>query len=135
MTHHEIDMIERRCLAATFGPWTTGQLGGYEVVASRVGSHWEDLLCGDNRHADAEFMASARSDIPALVAEVRRLQEKLLTAIERTQRSVHDYYYDKIRDMTIEIEQLHDQIGRGAISYAQCDSDRRDFAARCANGS
>ena len=130
MTDDELDAIEARCNKATPQDWyAVTDIGGESWVAFGAS---EDIVADNCALDDAVFIAAARADVPALIAEVRRLREELLTAIERTQRSVHDYYYDKIRNMTIEIEQLHDQIGRDAISYAQCDSDRRNFAARCA---
>ena len=134
MTEDELVAIEARANTATPGPWTRiiNTCGGPVIYSVWVEDARGWSICVDVSEADAEFIAAARDAVPALIAEVRRLQEELLTAIERTQGSVHDYYYDKIRDMTIEIEQLHDQIGRDAISYAQCDSDRRNFAARCA---
>jgi len=134
MTDAELDRLQVLADAATAGPWGTippgGPNGAFWGICNRLGMIVAMRLTTSK--ADAEFIAASRDAVPALIAEVRRLQEELLTAIERTQGSVHDYYYDKIRDMTIEIEQLHDQIGRDAISYAQCDSDRRNFAARCA---
>jgi hypothetical protein len=48
MTDEELDRIEARCNAATAGPWK-----------------------------DGEFIVAAREDIPALLAEVRRLRAEL----------------------------------------------------------
>lgn len=79
----------------------------------------------------AAIEARYYQELMRLRAENEWLMEQAVTATERAQRSVHEFYQDKIRDLTIEIEQLHNQIGRAALSYAQCDSDRRNFAVRC----
>jgi len=77
MTDDELAAIERRCRAATLGPWESDNTATeYSAILAMVNGGWEDLLCADNRVADAALMASARSDIPALVAEVRQLQEE-----------------------------------------------------------
>lgn len=69
----DLDEIEARCLAATDGPWraefdtvmTDAALGGTRDVATC----WSD--------ADAEFIARARTDLPLLLAEVRRLRAQV----------------------------------------------------------
>jgi hypothetical protein len=71
--------IELRAMVATHGPWyvegrgcmhTDGTSDGYEVVIPappyRLHNPWWT-------RENADFVANARSDIPALVAEIRRL--------------------------------------------------------------
>lgn len=86
MTEEELQAIEARAAAATPGPWilmpeTCGP-DGQEVYES------EDLGCicsvgdpyprGQNHpQENMEFISAARSDVPALVAEVRRLRAEL----------------------------------------------------------
>jgi hypothetical protein len=83
MTDAELDAIEARAKAATPGPWTAE----HEYIAAPVpGGRPNGEVIGDfipstrSRHvpvqqmrANATFVAAARDDVPALVAEVRRL--------------------------------------------------------------
>ena len=88
-----LEAIEKRCEAATPGPWTWE-----ETEAEKAGKDWGDigktLNAPKGRNvlnafgydasyvnvsdADAEFIAHARSDIPALIAEVKRLNAELI---------------------------------------------------------
>ena len=75
----DLDAIEARANAATSGPW---EVEAAAVVCDR----YEDErpgVCGPHDvdwpllAEDAEFIAHARTDVPALVAEVRRLRAAL----------------------------------------------------------
>lgn len=76
----DLDAIEARANAATPGPWKRlPSLSIDYAVESEVskGCGVPDLmidLSGDSARADADFIAAARTDVPALVAEVRRLR-------------------------------------------------------------
>src|SRR5690606_10643347 len=71
---------------ATPGPWTVdegvaladplleGEGGWYRQIEGWTNTGWEGLCL---RPEDAAFIAHAREDIPALVAEVERLQAEL----------------------------------------------------------
>ena len=91
MTPEQIAAIKARAEAATKGPWTSpwdlpddatedqiyiaGPRG--EMV---VGTMWYDgqhFACAEQ---DAAFICHARSDVPALVAEVERLRKALEAA-------------------------------------------------------
>jgi hypothetical protein len=67
--------IAARADAATAGPWWTDTLaehdGSESVGIDAEGDIWI-VPCQDIDQADAEFMAHARVDVPALLAEVRR---------------------------------------------------------------
>jgi len=104
MNDEELQAIEARVNAATPGPWQTGSdLGGvWKKVALQRGlilqSHiaesksrmfiedycgsltmwdaWQDEAKG-REDRNAEFIAHARDDVPALIAEVRRLRALL----------------------------------------------------------
>lgn len=80
--------VEARADAATEGPWCTDSWEIYQGTEYVPGiSFWIGETCrgtselGQDR-ADAAFVAAARSDVPALVAEVRRLNEVLSDAAE-----------------------------------------------------
>ena len=78
MTPERLAEIEARAEAATEGPWEAWDRGiGFEVHVNGEGlnSEFRETF----RQADAEFIAAARTDVPALLAEVRRLQ----AAVER----------------------------------------------------
>lgn len=79
----DLDAIEARAEAATAGPWHGEHdefgcvhVGDYGWVASGPQGQSPDYDggTGDQGKADAEFIAHAREDVPALVAEVRRLR-------------------------------------------------------------
>lgn len=93
MTDDELAAIERLCNSATPGPWKYTDFRGDDIRLDMVSqdgdggadafdhaSDWTDLLTGENRYADAALMAYARTDVPALIAEVRRLRELLSQA-------------------------------------------------------
>lgn len=79
MPDEEIAAIRARVAAATAGPWFYDAKRGSieterfadDVVA---GDGWGDGVCND---ADSEFIARARTDIPALLAEIERLRSLL----------------------------------------------------------
>ena len=94
MTNLDLDAIEARANAATDGPWL-----GYDersdlreenpdvnpmwVVAHMEpdGVNWvrdiADIGGGEQDEADAEFIAHARTDVPALVAALREARAKV----------------------------------------------------------
>lgn len=87
MTDEELAEIEARAVRATAGPWITHGYGsGDSYVRVTQPDGWpDDPVCDvgrntNNREQDAAFIAYARTDVPALVAEVRRLQKALRDA-------------------------------------------------------
>jgi sugar phosphate isomerase/epimerase len=99
----DIASIEARAAAATEGPWVMDHVGPVWVgnrSDGRTSGLWE-IIYGtrDNLSdltpegaavavANAEFIAHAREDVPALIAEVERLREATdqhtLTLLDRT---------------------------------------------------
>lgn len=94
----DLDAIEARANAATPGPWDrVPQTRGGDLIAHRyetgnqmnpTGLRMVSFMMSRGNslkedEANADFVSSARTDIPALVAEVRRLREQLREA-ERT---------------------------------------------------
>jgi hypothetical protein len=92
MTEQELLTIEERASKASPGPWTHGlemeppdpgieAAGGGCVAFVQVHGNINTVVrTGEEfSHDDARFIAHAREDIPALIAEIRRLKrEKLL---------------------------------------------------------
>ncbi len=91
MTDQRIAEIAARCEAATPGPWewkTCGDTNMYVEAECLKGvisleddypgyPEYGEHLIMELLQADADFIAHAREDIPALLAEVRRLQAQL----------------------------------------------------------
>lgn len=83
MTEQELEEIEKRANAATPGPWEFRRLrSGVSVLdAHAIAARSVDCHCGEvDRLSEPtlEFIAHAREDVPALIAEVRRLGAMLL---------------------------------------------------------
>jgi hypothetical protein len=106
MDENELLAIEARANAATPGPWEVGGYAGRDSIVTKCGpSDWPEW-CRDPEDydeygrghrviiesdgglywrrdferkdaADVTFCAHSRQDIPALIAEVRRLKEQL----------------------------------------------------------
>jgi hypothetical protein len=86
LTPSELDAITRRLAAATPGPWFVDRLAEasvYRRVARNDGGRPATSYAGNGNYrtvadyagpADAEFLAHARRDVEALLAEVRRLR-------------------------------------------------------------
>lgn len=81
MTDLNLDAIEARANAATEGPWESLDRGD-RLVAWRQRDDELGIAAFDyvvpepmDNADDAEFIAHARTDVPALVAEVRRLRD------------------------------------------------------------
>jgi hypothetical protein len=78
----DLDAIEARAKAATPGPWEgstqTGVAGG-GFLAQVFEGYGMTLAIATmerpNGTANAAFIAAARTDVPALIAEVRRLRD------------------------------------------------------------
>jgi|GEM_PF-2864709 len=106
----DLDAIEARANAASPMPWafydddlwrgvTAEQLAAYDAAAERGDDpEWpggaDQVFHGDPKVVeDAEFVAHARGDVPALTAEVRRahaLIVKLWKVANPTDYPVHD---------------------------------------------
>lgn len=78
MTDEELGAIERRCLAATTGPWESFVEGrDHESGSDFIRTGEDDIeLTGGTTH-DQDFIAHARQDVLRLVAEIRLLKQKL----------------------------------------------------------
>lgn len=82
LTDQQLADIEARANAATPGPWCTDSWEIYQGAEYQPGlSEWIGETCraddSDGSRNDAEFIAHAREDVPALLAEVDRLRTDL----------------------------------------------------------
>ncbi len=77
----DLDAIEARVNAATPGPWWVEQVGDFGDKSAVIECvRWRGYLNTLHLVEDtptAEFIAHAREDVPALVAEVRSLRAKV----------------------------------------------------------
>ncbi|MFE1192890.1 hypothetical protein ACFW6E_08825 [Streptomyces olivaceoviridis] len=79
----DLDAIQTRANAATPGPWCTDSWEIYQGTEYEPGlSMWIGETCRgtsslEQDRADAAFVAAARTDVPALVAEVHRLRARV----------------------------------------------------------
>lgn len=83
MTDEQLAEIRLRCEAATEGPWHTdcGDVWAYDEKSEELVIATIDGAFG-NDDADLAFIAHARADIPALLAEVERLRNPWVSVNE-----------------------------------------------------
>ena len=93
MTQERLDAIQARVDGATGGPWGCYGDGAHEVFDAGEysdGDRGEVVAAVIDKLSDAVFIAEAREDIPALLAEVERLRA-LITVdeamVERAKRA------------------------------------------------
>lgn len=78
MKQDELAAIRERCEAATPGPFDTyvhGDNAGYTVA--KFGDNGQDVFWTFVKREDAEFVAHAREDVPALLDEIDRLRAEV----------------------------------------------------------
>ncbi|QSL99845.1 hypothetical protein SEA_ODAY_102 [Gordonia phage ODay] len=76
MSELDLDAIEARANAAYVGPWTADP-DSYGDIWARAGHEGATVVVSADpalNTADAEFIAHARTDVPALVSRVRELE-------------------------------------------------------------
>lgn len=78
LTEDELSAIERRCELATRGPWRSFVESRDQMsVSDFIQTAGEDIYLSGATTEDQDFVAAARQDVPALIAEVRRLRRLL----------------------------------------------------------
>lgn len=76
MKAEQLEMIRKRAEKATSGPWHKGEYWTGET--SVIGApEFPINVCITLMEKDADFIAHAREDVPALIAEVERLGGKI----------------------------------------------------------
>jgi hypothetical protein len=97
MNEQELQAIEERANAATPGPWTVDDhpndfavIAPHPVESGNTYIAFIDGGLSNDSRRDGAFIAHARADVPALIAEVRSLRAKL--------DAVHEYaaYYNDV---------------------------------------
>lgn len=127
MTGLDLDAIRARAQAATPGPWWPWDRGvGWQIAIGDGLDEWDRpkrLLPEGQRtdialREDAEFIAAARQDIPALLAEVERLRAEVT---ETTQ-----YHQQMYAEAVRQVEQLHESIDRAHDALTSIDDGDDD---------
>jgi hypothetical protein len=106
LTEDDLKAIEKRANAASPGPWEAKRFGPCncgecpEHVNVFAGSHqWPNI-----NPPEAEFIAAAREDVPALIAEIRRLRAELVTMGELARAACERAKLAEDGGVTIQIE-------------------------------
>lgn len=77
MTKEELQAIKARCEAATPGPWEeVAESGEWWIIGAHENANYVVDTSGTSQ-GNIEFITHARADVPALVAEVERLNAAL----------------------------------------------------------
>lgn len=75
MSDDELAAIQKRCDAATAGPWKAYiEDRDHESGSSFIQTAGPDIEMSGASNDDYDFIANARQDIPRLLDEVRRLR-------------------------------------------------------------
>ena len=121
MSELDLDAIRARCDAATRGPWTYDEAGYVDVGLPRSRSIAIGIEIDATAKSDGDFIAHARTDIPALLAHIEELAERALTAEERLEQRTRER--DEARAQLA-------AIGTGAPcdGHRHCCADRRRLA-------
>ena len=73
MSELDLDAIRARCDAATRGPWTYDEAGYVDVGLPRSRSIAIGIEIDATAKSDGDFIAHARTDIPALLHRIALL--------------------------------------------------------------
>jgi hypothetical protein len=78
MTDDELTEIEERCQRPTAGPWESF-IEARDHLSSEnfIRTDSKDLYLFGATPSDLDFIAAAREDVPALIAEIRKLRHQL----------------------------------------------------------
>lgn len=96
MNAEQLNAIKERAAKATPGPWKYSEQYGY--LAPIIPHQSVAVICNEiSRNDDAEFLASCREDVPALVAEVERLQISDASKEASSIRYYNDYQTEKMK--------------------------------------
>ena len=121
MSELDLDAIRARCDAATRGPWTYDEAGYVDVGLPRSRSIAIGIEIDATAKSDGDFIAHARTDIPALLAHIEELAERALTAEERLEQMTRER--DEARAQLAALD-----TGSPCDGHRHCCADRRRLA-------
>lgn len=128
--------IEARANAATAGPWCTDSWEIYQGTEYMPGiSQWIGETCRgttsmEQDRADAAFVAAARTDVPALVTEVRELllHTRTLEALVAEQSAEVDHLRARVTELErAAIEAERAEIRQSFMELSAQAREDRDF--------
>lgn len=116
MDPNEIARLRELCEKATPGPWNRGTGNEYRELFKNHGMHLAHVY----ECADGDFIAAARTALPALLDEVERLQE--IAELAHRQMQDGDALYAKVAALEAALARLHalltPELLRRAAGYA-----------------
>ena len=120
MTTEHLAEIEARANAATQGPWEWHPYMGSGATLAKPNHPFHELNILKTTDdwppiaPDADFIAAARTDVPALLAEVRRLQDTAQAiAVKAWDEGYAEGGRGRIWDSTNPYQARADRIARG----------------------
>lgn len=108
LTQEQLEAIRKRAEAAFNGPWHLEER--WSGLTSVVGRYPFEIdgtfgVADCLRNQDAEFIAHAREDIPALLAEVERLQDVIERAYKQS-GEIRGRYGDYLDNVTLKVDDI-----------------------------
>jgi len=93
VTGLDLDAIKAREDRASEGPWSVDMIErhGFFITGLDYTDLGEYPVADVREHSDADFIANARTDVPALVAEVERQAAAIDAVLELHQPVTHDH--------------------------------------------
>lgn len=98
----------------------------FHCIMTRTGRHDADVAL-EQLIVDGLPSCCGRLMVPVDQNEWGRIAKAVFDA----DRILRDADIPGLRDLCADNKRLHEQLGRAAISFEQCDSDRRSFADHC----
>lgn len=106
MNAEQLNAIKERAAKATLGPWKYSEQYGY--LAPVIPQQHVAVICNEiSRNDDAEFIATAREDVSALVAEVERLN-----SVKHRLNSEVEFYRKQYEGAQIQLSESEEEIER-----------------------
>ncbi|WP_249650510.1 MULTISPECIES: hypothetical protein [unclassified Lysinibacillus] len=114
MNQEQLNAIKDRMSKATPGPWLVGESryeGRFNAASANENYDLPACLMGIE---DAEFVTHSREDVPALVAEVERLQNRceLYELVKRNDKKTIEQIYEFNERLTTDLFERMDYNGK-----------------------
>ena len=138
----DLDAIQARADAATPGPWFAHEDWPGRVFAESEFNAHVARVTGSNPEPNERFIAAARTDVPALLAEVRRLRAErdefcnrvdTLTAVAKgNKRHVQEMYRD-LQQSRRENDQLRAELAAVTAVHEKGEHNGHAICLHCAS--
>jgi hypothetical protein len=156
MTPERLEQIEKRCNAATAGPWSVARYTnylGYSIFADPptgcIAERWYDneqqAPYKEQIGGNAQFIAHARTDIPDLLSEIKRLRGELNSNLRKFIDYPNDPFYkfhpdygwlakDTCESITEDVGQLRAQLSDAQAALKVSQDALREHAVYHSSG-